>query len=571
MSKPVIELLLAALTSLALTGALGSALKIRTPNWLWLAFGILPFAFVYLWNPVLRIYSFHGFFHLSIVYQILTNGHIPPHNPLLGDSFLNYPWAHHLIVAAAARYLSIFPSTAFATLNLLALLLSFVAAFKIAGEFSEKRSARILAVCLSILGFSLLNNGPLSALLNDWTHFPLSDGQPKMMGPKFTHVNSMPLGFLFYAFFIYHTLRYFSERPATLSRDLFLVLSAAGTGLFYPQIWLALMANGAAVCAVILIKDRSFMRVLRFGLLLALAALILAPYFHLLSLGREESLITFSGARLIGIKTVRYLCAILPLLPILVLSKDTLWGRSGTPERQKSIIALTLLTSTAVMYGSVSLTAPVYNEYKFLILHNFLLGILGGVALEHLYQKRKAAGLLVMVFLLLPAGADLNKKLDLSRWRTSDPSVVRGVSLYPADPAQDQLYQWIERSTPRDALFIDPTLDLPVFAKRRLFVTFPKELSHLRDGWGAAAENLSVLEGKRTGKAAIRTALVKEIYSEGTAQIFPELARELQESAGDQDLYTVARDPKTASKLSASSAFREVYGGEAGSVYQLIR
>ena len=89
--------------------------------WPLLVFGGI-FILLYAVNPQNRIYSFHGFLHTGIVYQILEGG-LPPTNVLLAGEKLLYPWGYEFVCAQIVRIFNITPFYTFALVNIVSLLL----------------------------------------------------------------------------------------------------------------------------------------------------------------------------------------------------------------------------------------------------------------------------------------------------------------------------------------------------------------------------------------------------------------------------------------------------------------
>ncbi len=83
----VLDLLAAAAAALVLLWVLA---RPRRGLFLW-SLALLPILVVYIANPENRIFSYHGFLHLSIVNLILEDG-LPPANPVLAGETLRYQW-----------------------------------------------------------------------------------------------------------------------------------------------------------------------------------------------------------------------------------------------------------------------------------------------------------------------------------------------------------------------------------------------------------------------------------------------------------------------------------------------
>ena len=203
------EILYCFLFSITLAVALFWLLKIKANNLLLLLLGLLPIVIVYIINPYNRVYSAHGFMHMSFVYQIY-NGIFPPQNPLIAGEDLLYPWGIHLLVAAIIKVTQISPSSIFALINVLSLLLTIVLVFKIAYLLFSSRLTAIFAVFLSVFGVTFFDRGAIATFLNYLTNISISEPRA-IIGIKFTNMNAMPLGIMFFTLFIYALVSIFTQ------------------------------------------------------------------------------------------------------------------------------------------------------------------------------------------------------------------------------------------------------------------------------------------------------------------------------------------------------------------------
>jgi hypothetical protein len=120
------------------------------------------------------------------------------------------------------------------------------------------------------------------------------------------------------------------------------------------------------------------------------------------------------------------------------------------------------------------LQAPLWSQYKFLLLGIFALGIVGGIGFRTLRARAWPGAFVVLTAFLLPFALDcLHKAND---WK--DTSVAfreSGITLDHADPAQRQLDTWMRSGTDRRAVFIDTDLGVPVYGQRALYVALPQQ------------------------------------------------------------------------------------------------
>jgi hypothetical protein len=146
------------------------AIQQKVRGWIFLLIGIAPIVILYISNPIWRVYSDHGFMHLSFVYQIM-NGYVPPDNIMLGGEKALYAWGHHSIAAIFAYIFNVSPATVFAIGNIIALLFTLIVVYKIAELFTHNRGAGIFSATLAVFGVSYFTRGPFVYL----AHFIYND------------------------------------------------------------------------------------------------------------------------------------------------------------------------------------------------------------------------------------------------------------------------------------------------------------------------------------------------------------------------------------------------------------
>ncbi len=569
------------LTSLVLSAILVAilfrAVKSRSGNWWLLLTSALLVASV-LSYPLYRIYSYHGFRNLNIVYQLL-DGFLPPENPLLAGNIFHYPWAYHLLVGAASYITHIAPTILFSLVTIAVLLLTLVTVYKIAFFLFPNPISSVFSSCLAIYGFSFTSQNTIAEFLNKLFGFSISVAHRTSVSTKFLNINSMPLGFLFFSTFILSTMNIFSEATTHLKRYHFLlIISVIGIGLFYPQIVPVLILSCIAICAVFcfLYRRTLFHEVGRFILCIVSGFIILAPYLYFLSSGSTKGLVGMSSWHWITIKSANYIMYIFPMA-IILLWQRRIFSNLFSPEKIRATLTLiTIIVTTAFMYIVISVTPPVANEYKYLLLNLLSFGIIGGLAMNEVYVRNKSICFVIMVFFLAHSSTLWIKNMEARNWRFLDACYESGIYLRHKDPDQDSLYQWISNETSRDAIFIDSQLTIPVFGRRSLYVALPGRQvgpkNEVRDGWGAAPENMPIQEGGKLSQLVkLRSQAVNSIYMDSTDPIGNGTMIQLEQTTGKRDLYVVARDKIVRDKLSANNRFKKVFEVKAASVYLFLK
>ena len=592
-----------------------SAIKLKASNWQLLLLGLLPTIIRYLRNADARVYSVHGFMHTSIVYQIM-NGYIPPHSPILAGEPLQYPWAHHLMVAIMTYGLRISPPTAFAAINICALLLTLVLVFKIAVFLSSSRIAAILATVLSIFGLTFLNQGPIALFLAKLTSLNslFEELPPSLVAPKFTTVNSMPLGILFFALFLHSILHIFSAQTRVPQYYATLVLSIIGAGFFYPMIWLVLPPICITICCVVYFHYRQAVwpKLTKTIICLLCGTLVVLPYLYQISSGKTEATLGLTpDFPFLLFKCVRYFLTILPISVVLFWKRKVLLHLLHAKQTATLILIVTTAT-TALMFIFFSILPAPNNDYKYLALSCLSLGIIASVSIEALYLKNKIICFFLMLSFMVPfnspsrgntvrltklrvekskesreikaAVGEENKaypnsivskeKVPNTSWKYSDPYVERGRYLYHGEQNEDALYRWISSQTESKAIFLDTHLTIPVFGRRQLYVGLDIRQKSLdkdvKNGWVKSVDAIWRTQAYSPKIIDTRQRVAREIYSKTSTQISKEVLLELNRASENGDVYIVARDENTNNKLANNTAFKKVFEVDGAAVYQVI-
>ena len=559
--------------SLVLVGVLLAAIRRDAKPWLFLLVASLPVILFYAIAPCWRIYSSHGFSHISITYQIL-NGQFPPMSSLLAGQPELYPWAHTLPVVGIVYLFRLAPSLAFALTNVLYLIGTLAIVYKSAGLLSSSRGAAVFSATLSVFGLSPFIGGPFADLLAGVMGSRILEWRA-LVAVKYTLTSAMPPGLMFFALFLYACLRIFSG-AATKRHHFMFFLSVVGTGYSYPLIFPALLACYGSICVVVVAAKRRAAWPLVGRTLLAvgggLAALL--PYFVLL--GRPGSVLSLSegasdgaGAslllgpdwRLVVLKITRLTIYVLPLLLVLAWKRRILldlWREKTT----HSLILFATVTTTALLYVFLSVTPPLANEYKFLMLCYFPLGLLGGPVLNAVNSRQGIVCFLLLGAFMMPIISHWTWSLT---WRDCDLGVVENARLRYDDEQRHALYEWIGTRTAPDAVFIDSQLDIPVFGRRQLYLGPAKEGL---DGWVFLPELVLTSLHHSADLIRERKQIVRRIYSRPD-RIPETILADLSRTTDDKEVYVVVRNAHSRGLFSRARAFKKVFENEEAAIYQL--
>lgn len=560
------------LLSITLAVALFWLLKIKANNLFLLLLGLLPIIVVYIINPYNRVYSAHGFMHMSFVYQIY-NGVFPPQNPLIAGENLLYPWGIHLLVAAIIKVIKISPSSIFALVNIISLLITIVLVFKIADSLFSNRITAIFAVLLSVFGVTFFDRGAIAKLLNYLTNISISEPRA-VIGIKFTNMNAMPLGIMFFTLFIYALVSIFPPKKSLKFNYIYLFVSVLGVGFFYPLLWLGQLVSSSFVCGCIYLQEKHLAkrRIIATLLIVVAASLFLYPYIYQISAAKTGSSISLTYiSKYLTFKIIKYCLTLLPLAFIFFWLPKTISILYDHKERINVVVAIWV--STALMYIFLTITPPHSNEYKYLMISSLAWGILASVAMEFLYREKRFICFIFVVILLLPISDDWLRKLDVNNWQISEPYIEQGMYLLPDGKQEKLLYQWIVHQTPKDAIFLDDKLTIPVFGRRQLYIGLDNHQidkdPNMKDGWRMDLEELLTIQKYSPQLLEERKTIVTQIYSPSNQEISSEIINQLNKESKTKEVYVVARQKEISQKLKNSQDFKQVFTNNQTDIYKL--
>jgi hypothetical protein len=530
-------------------------------------------SFVYVVNPVYRVFSFHGFYHVPIVYGLM-NGDFPPHDPFFAGSRLLYPWVYECLAAMMSWAAGVIPPTSFAVINVVALALCVRQTLRIARLLGFDDTSACLAVWLAFFGTTPLNIGPAADLLNPYLPFPMEfRGTPPLV--IFTTPTGATVAIAFFLLAIEVTIRAACEEPPDRRRTLVIILlSLVATGLVYPLMYLALAAGIVIAAGAFWRRGRSHSR-LAAGMIaiVSTATVVVLPYFLLIGRGKAPGerlalVSTFPGA-LAGFES--YLTTVLPAA-LLVFSQRSRVSESFRPGRWPFLVLLSFFVGASAVF--VLLHAPQATQYKSRILASVALGVLCVGALRAVYDRRPMVCLLILSVLFIPLGSVVLLTTGTD-WKPTDRWLEKGWELVHADPAQQGLYDWILRETKRRDIFIDSYLTVPVFARRALYCAVDIRREQIpgarpHDGFGfPPAVWFSEVFGYPKEQIDQRAVIVYAIYSATERPLAQGAFEALRKQALDVDLYVIARDPPTKAKLSADARFEWAFANDAATVFRL--
>ncbi len=438
--------------------------------------GLSPLILIYLLNPNLRIFSFHGFRHAGIVYQLLQ-GNIPPLNPLLAGEVLQHPWGWHCIAALITGIFNITPFSSFAIINTVSLCLTMVLVYKISQLTCRDEKANTFSVLIAIFAVTILDVYlvlGLHRLLK--VNIPFEHrGIP--IWDKFSNSNGVPLGTVFFLLALFSLIKLFQSKNRWGNTLLFL-FSLLGCGFLYPAFLPGLISSTGLLCLVNLFSPRQgdFARDAKKIILLtgalAVGLLSLSPYFLSITSGLKSQLHLFN-LEWMSIKIMRFALVAFPLLIIIFINRRYLLHNAN---RAGLTVLITVVIAT--LGCNIIFSLPLDTEVKFFMLSAMTLGIVGGIAIHGMNQRfSKLLVLSIVLLFLAPLYRQVQVKLLLQK---DDPPVSelyyeKGRYLYSTSSEENELYQWIKNQTEKNSPFIDLQLTVPVLAQRQLFIGMDSE------------------------------------------------------------------------------------------------
>lgn len=512
--------------------------------WL-LLLGVFPLVVIYIMNPNNRIYGYHGFWHAGIVYQIL-NGGIPPSNPLLAGYPLFCHWGYHFLVACITRIFNITPFYSSACLKIVSLSLALILVYKISSSLIKNEKANVFSAAISIFGISIMNP-LLLRLLSESFHVSV-EKRAFPIFQKFSNACGTPIGLVFFLLFLFSVIKLFEGKRKGLYLILFLI-SVLGCGFFYSPMLFGIVAVTLAVSLAMVAFNRrdgiafNLQRIIPMIVLLSTCILVLWPYLSLVSLGVAKQTQFFEVGFVFN-NLIKYTGAALPILIIIYINKNSLKSRLN---RKALVILIVVIVTNFCIY--IFSHAPWTAEYKFLILSTVSLGIIGGIAFNAMAKWRNRFVVSFLLFLFLyPSYCHLRLKL-LKLKGIANMCVEKESYVHHKDEEENQLYQWIKKNTPPDAIFIDSALTIPIFTQRRLFIGLGVDLKkgkRLKLGYTNPIEYFLLTYGYDPDLVKRRRRIVRSIYNLDQRLSDREMENFFE---SNKDIYIVVREESLRDKF----------------------
>ncbi len=426
--------------------------------------------------------SIHGMLHSSLLFELMDRG-APPGNPFFAGQPLRYYWTWHLAIAAPVELSGVDPTIGFAATNVAAalaflILLGHLGIFLGSIVFDEERARRSkdrLAAFAILLGFTSLN--PLGAFL-----FP---HQSEALGKRFSPLSRLAAGDDVIGYLQALKPGEDDRISATLTK-FFNVSSFPGALALLAAAWLFSARTlrhrtlGDFACTLLAIAGciaLSPITGLSGGLALGLAGTI-ALLANLRDVEKRNAALATLGALAIGLVaslpfvllsggddegSIKFLPTLkklrddaLALAPAFVLALPAI---VLAIRRARTTALALVLSALALPLLAVALNFPVNSEYKLVREAAPLLGVFLALAVDVLLERRKVlftALAAAVVLFFLPTNV-----LAWNAYRTSAqaslPVTFDGKEFVLDSSAHpvEELYDWIRKNTPIDAVLLD--------------------------------------------------------------------------------------------------------------------
>jgi hypothetical protein len=529
---------------------------LRTRRWgVLLLVGPLPALALYLTLPAARLLSMHGLIHTGLVYYV-ANGQIPPDCPYMAGEPIGYPWTYHVLVAWLGQTLQVAPPWVFATLNLVCLVLFMFSWYQVARHWYDAASA-VLATFLGLFGSSFTLITAIGTHDLERRVFPLYQ--------KFLNTNIMPLGLVLFAPAVLCLLYVLKGQGRSLPWYAVLAVLLVLEALVYPIVWLGLVITSAAAAMVLLLLG-DWHRSMTLGLVVALSSASVYPYLHSLTQAKDPEaslgLSTHPGEHFRNALAVAL--GLLPLWVLLAMGRRQLWALlRGRSRLHWFAVFVVLFTFTTWIF----LYVPDNAGYKIMALGMLFLALLAAPGLARVKAGNPLELGAVLCLLLLPVGHEISAR---AQWFTHVDVGARevGFTLHPQDPAEDELYQYIRTSTPRDAVCIDDNPNLPVLGWRAVYVACPPAGRGI-NGWLYTNEEwLHKVHGYSREQIARRLQVVQGLYEGPESMSDADVMAALRPLHQDRPLYVVSHSPAQTSKLALRPFLHSVAAGDTWAVFR---
>lgn len=513
-----------------LAPALQSILTGKTPHPFWFCLtGTAFVAAIYLLSVNNRIYSWHGFIHGAIVYQILE-GNIPPMNPFCAGEPLGYPWLYEGLVAFLCRVFQLSPYVVFALLNIACAAASMLLTYAIAQQITKDRTTSTLATLFVLFASACFSRHGIVFLQNVFDTPLETRAFPAIC--KFSNVNATPIGIVFFLGLVYGLIRIICSDKIFISCGIILSSFVLG-GLLYPPMVIGAGAAFAATLFVCLLTRPLFYKKRLTCLFISLVIGSLLIWIHMRTLVSTHQHLLYLSTRWQFLnKLITCLFFFIPAGIILFIERQRIKS-TITSIPVKILAAIALFTIISYLCPHL----PLSSEYKYLLLAGLMVGFPLTIGVVGVIRQHRVIAAVLLIAFAYPAYADAAIKiLRVIHWER--PFSEEGMRLVASDAVQRELHEWLIAQTSDNCVVIDRDPTLPVFTGRPLYFVPHDVLVNHKGFKNPFLTKVSRVDPELLEK---RKALFERIYDKNIFE--PELRKSLQDSLHTTNfVYFIARD-----------------------------
>ena len=478
-----------------------------------IAFCLLMQSLVFFLNPKWGIFYTHGFFRGSISYQIQEGG-VPPQDPLFAWQTVGSPWGGPWLSAQVSQLLNVTPFRAYSIVNAVTICLVAFLVYKVSGLVFKNKKANICSVLFAIFGATIFPRNVLT-WLESLLHSSRLEWRAVSVFHKFIYASADSIGLVCLLLFIYSSIRIIKNKniwPFTF----LLLLSIYGCGFLYPPMLPGLVASITLFClsypflAKKGIFPPSYRPVLHIAAALVVALALLVSYF--LSVAGASSGMTILRPQYLWPHLVNFVIPLSPILLVIFLSRK-LWFKNADIQTF-TLVSIVIIANIGIYF---SLNLPAFAEYKFFLVATFFIALIGGIAFNELRTKlpRFVALILLLLFMLPSIGQIIavskrHSNNIITNVLSGKGFLEKGTDLYVTDTEENEMYEWIKNNTDKDRIFLDTTMKLPIYAKRRLLIG-PGEKTEV--GYSMLMDQFKLRSGYDDQEYNKRMSIVRNVFA----------------------------------------------------------
>lgn len=506
-----------------------------------------------------------------MVYELFEHG-MNPEAPLFAGMPLKYPYAVQLLFAKLMTFIPLSPPVLFSILSGICIIIFVLLIDRVARYLSTDRTFRCVAVFAVLFGFSFIQSNPLYTVFRD---FGIPIGETRLgTNSKFVATSAFFVGVTMNALVVLGLVRVLKRAGSFMAS---LAMVGGGIlvgGIAYPPTLppSAAWVGVALVQLVLIERPRQWRVIIPLASVSAIACVVMLPYLLSITGGKSETAALHfpSIAKLApNLRTALVLLAVPAGIAICYRERFHQYVAAN-----RSIFTFLLLSVAFTLTAFLLAAWPAMIQYKLLVATEIPLGLLIAGPLATMLADRRKLTVCLMALMALPFAYRITSAVVFG-YTATDPVFTSGRDLLHQDPEQRALYVWIDKQTPKDAVFLDTYLTVPPLGKRRLWVGLDTrredgELTGKRDGWLVTAREIhETVVGVDPAALAERVRIAEAVLLGREQPIADATLDELAREVGDRPVFIVARDAGLRQRLAGSARLELDFENQAAAVFRL--